>query len=168
MRLILLLASLTIALPLAAQRLEPGARVRLRPPCPAGAKCAPFIGEVRSITPDSIHVVDALGTLHAERITPELRIDLSHGMRRRILEGMGAGLAAGIVVGALAVAECRSPNGGEGTCGLLYLFAVPPSIVLGGIIGGTMKTEWWLPPPDRQFTIAPTHDGVRLGMRMAW
>jgi hypothetical protein len=160
---------LALASPLAAQRLEPGARVRLRPPCPAGTPCIPIIGRLERLTSDTIAVLDTNGVLHTRALTANTRLDVSHGMRRRILEGLGVGVLAGTLVGAILVAECRGPrSSGDDLCGLAVLFALPPGILLGGIVGATMKTEWWLPPPERRIVLTPTRDGVRIGMRMAW
>ena len=45
---------------------------------------------------------------------------------------------------------------------------VPPGVLIGGIVGVSLTTEWWLPPPERRILIGPTRDGVRLGMQIAW
>lgn len=159
---------LRAALPLTAQQLEPGTRVRMRPPCDTGGSCSPIIGLLHRISADSVEIVAGDGRLHTLQLTPTTRLDVSRGNRSRIAEGLAGGLLAGIIAGAIADAQCSNPSGDDSICGLWYLITVPPGILVGGIVGATFKTEWWLPPPGR-VTVASSGSGSwQLGLRLGF
>jgi len=149
-----------------AQRLEPGARVRVRPPCERDAPCDPIIGEFRSMQGDTVMIVDGNGESRSLLLTRTTRFDLSHGMRGRWLEGLGVGLAAGMVAGFLATGLCKGANHGDPLCSFYYLFTLPPGLLLGGIVGAHYKTELWLPARRVAVVVVPTRSGIGMGMRL--
>ncbi|MEO8480494.1 MAG: hypothetical protein ABI542_12795 [Gemmatimonadota bacterium] len=165
---VLLALLLLVSNVVAAQKLEPGARVRIRPPCERDAPCDPIIGQFRSIQGDTVVLLTPDGQTRSHVLTRTTRFDLSHGMRGQWLEGLGIGLAAGVAVGFLAKSTCEgSGSRGESLCGIYYLFTVPPALLLGGIVGAHHKTELWLPARRMTVAVTPTRDGVGLGMRLA-
>ncbi len=150
-----------------AQRLEPGARVRIRPPCERDAACDPIIGQFRSIQGDTVMLLTADGQTRSHVLTRSTRFDLSHGERGRWPEGLGLGFAGGLVMGFLAKSRCEGP-GDDSICGIYYLVTVPPGLLLGGIVGAHYKTELWLPARRMTVAVTPTPSGIGLGMRLAF
>jgi hypothetical protein len=165
-----LLAALVLAIPAttSAQRLERGARIRVRPPCEQREACYPIIGEFRSISGDTLTMRRADGGVESLHLGPDMRLDLSHGYRRRWPEGLAAGFVAGVVVGYLAKTSCESPVGDDSICGLYYLVTVPPGILLGGIIGAHHTVEWWLPAQRVAVGFVPLRRGVGMGLRLGF
>lgn len=151
-----------------AQKLEPGARVRIRPPCERDAVCDPIIGQLQSIRGDTVVLQGGDGIPRSLLLTRTTRFDLSHGMRRRWLEGLGIGLAGGVVAGFIAKKTCEGPFSSDSMCGLYYLLTLPSGLLLGGIVGAHYKTEVWLPARRTTVVVTPTPDGVGLGMRLAF
>lgn len=140
----------------------------MRLPCDEGARCYALIGNVRSVSADTLVMERTDGGVESFPLTPDTRVDVSHGYRRRIFEGIGAGLVAGVLVGFIGTKSCESPSGGDDSiCGLYYL-AIYPGALIGGIVGGHLRTELWLPAGDPRFTVVPVRGGVGLGLGMAF
>ncbi len=117
---------------------------------------------------DTLVVTQEDGELRSLTLTPITRIDLSHGYRSRIFEGLGLGALAGVLAGAIAEATCSGP-GDDSQCGLWYLITVPPGVLLGGIVGAHFRTEWWLPVSRSRLAIQPMRGGgVGLGLNIGW
>jgi hypothetical protein len=166
----LLLLAAVVALPVAlgAQQLEVGARIRVWPPCASDGSCSPVVGSLGSISPDSIVLVGEDGARHALPFSPESRIQLSHGFRRRWPEGLAVGLLAGIAAGFVWQRLCIGPGDGpdDSQCSLSYLVTVPPGVLAGGIVGAHLKTEWWLAVPRIANAMQPVPGGMQLGFRV--
>lgn len=159
----LLAALLLLAAPATAQRLEPGARVRIHPPCELAQPCDHMIGELQRLDANTATIRDSVGTVRTVALASDTRIDLSRGFRKRIPEGIGLGVLAGAVLSSLGGGR-NSGSYNTGGGGSPYFVVLGGAF--GGLIGSTVRVEVWLPLPERTFTLVPLRSGVGLGMRV--
>ena len=107
------------------------------------------------------------------------RFELSRGKSRHAgrgaLIGLGIGAGGGAIIG--AIAEVSGERYCIDTCaaaGVLTAFTAIglaiPGLVIGTVAGALIKTDRWEEVPlDRvRVSLAPTRDGVSLGMRIAF
>ena len=128
-----------LAVPLVAQQLQTGTRVRGE--APAG----PFAGRVAWASADSLAIVQRDDTLLVSRAAIR-RLDIATGTRRNTLQGLGVGAGVGAASAAallLAYADDRNDSELEG---LKYLAAGTVFLggaALGAIAGALIKSSRW-------------------------
>jgi hypothetical protein len=128
-----------LAVPVAAQQLQPGTRVR------GQAAAGPFDGRVAWAGRDSLAIVQRHDTLLVSKAAIQ-RLAIATGTRRNTLQGIGIGAGAG-AVGAAAVLLSYSDDGNDSELeGLKYLGAGTlfiGSAALGAITGALIKSSRW-------------------------
>jgi hypothetical protein len=169
MRLPLLAALLLLAAPAAAQRLEPGARVRIHPSCSADERCEMVVGELQALDNEHATIRDREGWVLTVLLAPTTRIDLSHGFRRRYPEGLVLGALAGAVLGTLFIGPCDDfvlAGARAGGC----RDSLPIYLVAGGavgvLVGWQSKEEQWVRVQERTIMFAPMRSGVGVGLKL--
>lgn len=154
-----------------------GSRVRVVDPPPYGQPVA--IGTFVRLAGDSIIITDSTGALHQVHLGRGRRWEVSEGMRRHNLRGMGIGLLVGAGIGAaIGLASYEKPDcsqqqflcldfgPGVAAAAGAVMFAVP-GMVIGGIAGSAKREQWRRVPQGTSLIVAPTAARtVRVGLSL--
>jgi hypothetical protein len=128
-----------LAVPVGAQQLQPGTRVR------GQAAAGPFAGRLAWAGRDSLAIVQRHDTLLVPRAAIH-RLDIATGTRRNTLQGLGIGAGVG-AASAAAVLLAYDDDGNDSELeGLKYLGAgtlLIGSAALGAITGALIKSSQW-------------------------
>lgn len=144
-----------------------GIRIRVHPACAPGLAngsqaCAPTIGRFVVRRGDSLWVEREDAAVVAVRWNPGTTVDVSAGLRRHTLGGMGIGALAGIAISIPLVADCKSH--GPEMCGLGYFIFPPFGAIFGALVGTFVRTEKWQPllPNPVALHLRPTSRGMLI------
>ena len=150
------LVSVLLTPTLSAQQVAaPGSRVRVV----GGDKQPIATGAFVRLAGDTVVLTNAAGTTQALILQAGHELEVSLGMRRRTLQGMGIGLLAGAAAGAMLGAAsyrstpcnypCVGPGVGPNSPGEMAVVGAVvlgvTGVVIGGIVGGRQQREWWFP-----------------------
>jgi len=139
--------------PLAAQvgqRLNPGDRIRVTYRCDAAAVqdtqprsgCRRNVGRAAAVGDP---LVLASGSQRTEIPYASITlIERSVGQQRHTVRGIGIGLLAGVVLG--AIAPCEGGDSQEGVCRAVSVIGLGGlGLITGGVIGWTNRSDQWVP-----------------------
>ncbi len=140
--------------------IDSGVRVRITEVVPRGTSRR---GTVVARSRDTVVMrLDPEGETVSISLAQISGIDVSRGVRRHPIAGIGVGFLAGAATGALAGAlscggSCRTGSDGNFT-GLYALIGAgiggAAGIAVGGMIGATRKTERWERLPASQWSLS--------------
>jgi hypothetical protein len=172
----------TIPLQAQAERLTPGARVRVWPACaaPAGSAvkpCAPVVG--RLLTLDATGVLIQREGMPAEAfpLGSSTLLEVSGGSRHHTLLGLGAGAVVGFGIGMILAKRAGCDSGIFGSneseddlCGAYGLVAIPAGAALGAVVGRLISSERWRPITADRATLrlVPSRERMSLSIGLAF
>lgn len=159
-----------------------GQRVRVAYQCKLGrlhiVDCGPSrfprvdTGRLRALEGDTLRI-------HAQSSSGELAIPTAsitqlwvvNGRKGNFWAGAGIGFLGGALIGGLvgATQEWCALDCGPAT-GLGMLFGAPAGLVLGGIVGATIRSDRWRAVPVNQYRVSvePRQDAMRLRVSTAF
>jgi hypothetical protein len=173
--LFLLAILLAGTLPLGAQQLNPGARIRVSRPCSTGEFCALLDGRLVSWHGSTLTLSDGDRGDREVEVLPGSTVEVFRGSHGHALTGLLIGTVTGGVVGALAASSCD--DGWDESLGAALVSSwCTGAVVAGGIllgalggvlVGAVIRTERWdaVVPPSSSLSLGMLPNGRGVGLR---